>query len=102
MKDKLKRARLDAGLTQKELAEKIGVSRQAVSSWECGDRTPSTEYVYMYHKVLNLKKDYFCELTGTDFVMGKCFDISRLNSNGLKKLYSFYEELLTDDENLKR
>ena len=56
----------------------------------------------MYHKVLNLKKDYFCELAGTDFVMGKCFDISRLNSNGLKKLYSFYEELLTDGENLKR
>lgn len=102
MKDKLKKARIDAGLTQEELAEKIGVSRQAISAWECGDRTPSTQYVYMYHKILNLKKDYFCELSETDFVMGKCFDISTLNSMGLKKLYNFYEELLTDKENLKK
>lgn len=102
MKDKLKRARLDAGLTQMELARKIGASRQAVSSWECGDRIPSTKYVYMYQKMLKLKKDYFCEMTETNFVMGKCFDISRLNSKGLNELYKFYEKLLEDEENLKK
>ena len=28
------------GLSQEELAEKIGVSRQAVSKWETGDALP--------------------------------------------------------------
>ncbi len=34
--------RKSAGLTQKELAEKLGVSFQAVSKWENGDALPDT------------------------------------------------------------
>lgn len=32
----LKRARLEKGLTQNDVAEKLGISRQAVSRWENG------------------------------------------------------------------
>ena len=35
--DKLKEARKNAGLTQTELAEKLSVSRQAITKWESGD-----------------------------------------------------------------
>ena len=35
--DKLKEARKNAGLTQQELAEKLSVSRQAITKWESGD-----------------------------------------------------------------
>ena len=35
--DKLKEARKNAGLTQIELAEKLCVSRQAITKWETGD-----------------------------------------------------------------
>lgn len=101
MKDKLKRARIEAGLTQKELAKLIGASRTAVSAWELGERNPSTEYVYMYQKILKLKKDYFCELYDNDFVPGKSFDISKLNAKGLKCLYDYYETLLENKEYLK-
>lgn len=31
------------GLSQEELARKVGVSRQAISKWECGESCPSTE-----------------------------------------------------------
>ena len=34
--DKLKEARKNAGLTQIELAEKLCVSRQAITKWETG------------------------------------------------------------------
>jgi transcriptional regulator with XRE-family HTH domain len=37
---RLKELRQAAGLSQKELAEKIGVSRRAVSHWEQGLREP--------------------------------------------------------------
>ena len=42
MKNKLKVARAEADLTQAELAERIGVTRQAVNSIELGKYVPST------------------------------------------------------------
>lgn len=42
-KDKLAAIRKDRGLSQEELAEKIGVSRQAVSKWESGESLPDIE-----------------------------------------------------------
>ena len=32
----LKRSRLDAGLTQEQLAQQLSVTRQSVSGWELG------------------------------------------------------------------
>lgn len=40
---KLKHLRKQKGLSQLELAEKLQVSRQAVSGWEAGSSRPSTE-----------------------------------------------------------
>ena len=39
----LKMFRVKAGLTQEEIAEKVGVSRQAVAKWERGDTMPDIE-----------------------------------------------------------
>lgn len=38
--ERLRAARLRAGLTQRELAERIGVGQQVVSEWEMGKRVP--------------------------------------------------------------
>ena len=38
--EQLRRAREKTGLTQQTLAEKLYVTRQTVSHWECGDRYP--------------------------------------------------------------
>ncbi len=37
---KIREARHRAGLTQQQLARKVGVTRRAVSLWEAGSRTP--------------------------------------------------------------
>ena len=37
---KLKMRRLEKGLTQTELAEKIGVAMMSISNYECGSRFP--------------------------------------------------------------
>ena len=42
-KDILLHLRTQKGLSQEELAEKLFVTRQAVSRWETGDTTPNTE-----------------------------------------------------------
>lgn len=39
----LKEARIDKGLTQEEAADRIGVTRQAVSAYESGKRQPGID-----------------------------------------------------------
>ena len=58
MKDRIKRLRLRAGLTQEELAEAMGYERQSsVSMWETGERkVPSDKLLRLAH-VLNCTVD---------------------------------------------
>ncbi len=46
MKNKVKRLREELGLTQKELGEKVGVSRQAINAIETGKFDPSIWLAY--------------------------------------------------------
>lgn len=46
MKNKLKILREERGLTQKELGEKVGVSRQAINAVETGKFEPSIWLAY--------------------------------------------------------
>lgn len=41
----IKRARLNAGLTQRKLAEKLGISAQGVAQWENDLRNPKAETI---------------------------------------------------------
>ena len=59
--DKLKEARKSAGLTQTELAEKICVSRQAVTKWETGAGIPDVENLKVLAKVLNVSIDFLLD-----------------------------------------
>lgn len=43
LSEKIYRFRRERGLSQEQLAEKIGVSRQAISKWESGASTPELE-----------------------------------------------------------
>ena len=43
--------RVKNGLTQDELAEKVFVTRQAVSRWENGETLPNTETLKLLSKV---------------------------------------------------
>lgn len=42
--EQIRRLRLEKNLTQKELAEKLGISDKTVSKWECGGGLPDTEF----------------------------------------------------------
>lgn len=49
-KDILLKLRMQKGLTQEELAEKVYVTRQAVSRWENGETVPNTETLKVLSK----------------------------------------------------
>jgi len=56
--DNLKSIRKERNVSQEELAEVIGVSRQAVSKWEQGSGYPEMEKLLVLSKELNVSLDY--------------------------------------------
>lgn len=56
--EKLVFLRKDKGLSQEELADKIAVSRQAISKWEQGAAMPDTENVIELSKFFETSTDY--------------------------------------------
>lgn len=41
--ENIKEARIHAGLTQKQLGERLGITSQSIAQWETGRREPKTE-----------------------------------------------------------
>ena len=60
--DKLKQARIGAGVSQVALAEQIGVYQKDISRWENGERTPSLEAFAKICKALNVSADELLEI----------------------------------------
>lgn len=89
--DKLKALRIQYGFTQKQVAEKIGVSPSIVSGYETGERTPSTEVL--------LSLAYLYKVS-TDYLLGKqavaphtLIDVSKLTDKQRAALVSFIESI---------
>ena len=55
--NRLLQYRKQAGLSQEELAEKIGVSRQAVSKWERSEASPDTDNLVMLAEIYGVSLD---------------------------------------------
>lgn len=59
-RDLLVNARKEKGYNQESLAEKIGVSRQAVSKWETGDAQPALSQLIALADALDISLDVLC------------------------------------------
>ena len=55
--DKLQKIRKENNITQEQLADKLDVSRQAVSKWESGLAYPDTEKLIQISKIFNVSLD---------------------------------------------
>jgi transcriptional regulator with XRE-family HTH domain len=53
-KDVIYELRTKNGLSQDDLAEKVFVTRQAVSRWETGETVPNTETLKLLSKLFNV------------------------------------------------
>ena len=60
--EKLKARRKELKLTQKEIAEQLGISFQAYSAWERGIKEPSKEKVAQLENILKVAKGYFTQI----------------------------------------
>ena len=60
--EKLKARRKELKLTQKDIADQLGISYQAYSAWERGVKEPSKEKVQRLEQILRVPKGYFTEI----------------------------------------
>ncbi len=60
--DKLKARRKELKMTQKDIADQLGISYQAYSAWERWVKEPSKEKVNRLEQILRVPKGYFTEI----------------------------------------
>lgn len=58
MKDRLKELRKKLGLTQKKFAEKLGISRNNIASYETGKSNPGSSIIQLICRVYNVNETW--------------------------------------------
>lgn len=64
--DRIMNLRKGKGISQEELADKLGVSRQAISKWETGQSMPDIEKVMLMSDFFEVTTDYLLKGTETN------------------------------------
>ena len=120
-KEILLKLRNKAGLSQEELAEKIYVTRQAVSRWETGETLPNTETLKQLSRLYNVSintllgspRKLICQCCGMpleDDIMAKetdgsinedyckwCYKDGNFTYNDMESLISFCENTMSNE-----
>ena len=60
--DKIKLLREKGGMTQADLARRLGVTRSGVNAWEMGITTPSTQYVVELSLLFKVSTDFLLDM----------------------------------------
>lgn len=85
---RLKELRLDAGLTQKQLAAQIGITKSVISFYELRERAPSPETLIKLASVFHVSTDYLLGIENS-----RLLDISGLDADDEKLVRLMVETL---------
>ena len=92
--EKLKARRKELKLTQKEIANQLGISYQAYSAWERGIKVPSKEKVSQLEQILSVPKGYFTEIEIVRLY-------NTLSSKGKDQVVSYARDLVQKERSQK-
>lgn len=79
--DRMKQLRIENHLTQKQVADRLGIQKSTVSYYELGDRLPSYDVLIKFAKLFNVTTDY---LLGID--TRRSIDVSDLSESDVNVL----------------
>ena len=57
--ERLLKLRKSKSMTQEDLAEKLDVTRQTISKWECCESTPDFQYLIEISRLFDVTTDYY-------------------------------------------
>ena len=86
--NRLKEMRIQAGMTQQQLASKLGITKSVISFYELRERTPSPEILVKLAAEFKVSSDY---LLGIE--KKKVLDISGLDSDDERIVKQLVEHL---------
>lgn len=92
LSEKIKNLRRKYRLSQEELAERLQVSRQSISKWECGSSTPEIEKIVQLSKLFQVTTDYLLSDTNDNNDIAPATEGSDLNRLSLKKRNKKYKK----------
>ncbi len=75
---KIQDCRRRAGLSQEALADKVGVSRQAISKWELSEAEPELKNLQLLAKIFDVSTDYLL----SEEIPQQTAKTEQVNSNG--------------------
>lgn len=78
----LKRLRQEAGFTQQQLAERLGVTKSVISYYELSERAPSPEILVKLASVFHVTTDFLLGIDRTE----KVLDLSGLDDDDIMAL----------------
>ena len=87
--ERIKKLRISRKLSQRELAELLGVSVTLISNYENSERTPSAENIIALANIFRCSSEYLLGIEKNKNIL----DTSMLNDNQMKYLRSFLNEL---------
>ena len=76
MGEKLKSLRVEKKLTQKQVADRIGLATSAVSSYESGARYPSYDVLVKLSRIFHVSTDFLLGITDKRMI-----DVTGLNDS---------------------
>lgn len=88
---RLKTLRTQAGMTQQQLACRIGVTKSVISFYELQERSPSPQVLVKLARIFHVSTDYLLGLE-----KGKSLDLSGLNEGDVALLTAMVERLRLD------
>lgn len=87
LSDRLQQLRKSHNLSQEQLAEKLDISRQAISKWESSQANPDINHILKLSEIYNVSTDYI--LTGKETKDQGIYDepVVYQEKKGFKKLH---------------
>jgi len=86
--NKLKNLRMQAGMTQQQLATLVGVTKSVISFYELRDRSPSPDVLVKLARIFHVSTDYLLGIDKSDTL-----DISGLSESDVAILRALVESL---------
>lgn len=117
--EQIKKYRKKAGLTQKQLGEKLGISQQQIAQYENGKRVPKIDALIKIANALNAKFSDLIPMNDTlewisetieEYRITRAYsaidiaikdNLDKMNEPAKKKVYNYTEDLIQNPKNRK-
>lgn len=96
MGEKLKSLRIEKNLTQKQVADRIGLAISAVSSYESGTRYPSYDVLVKLARIFHVSTDYLLGITDK-----RNIDVTGLSDNEIELVSQLVDTLRNKNNSVR-